>query len=101
MPRKPEPRFSYSGLPETQARCGPRQRLVGHGVVVFAVGPPGNRTTAEVKIRARRSRTASSRSPGASATDLFGRGETWVGEGGCLGARQGGLFRRRRDGGGA
>ena len=74
-----------------------QRRRVGHGAVVFAVGPPGNRTAAEVKIRARRIAARPAAVPRSERDDLFGGGETWVGEGGCLGGRRGGLFRRRRD----
>jgi hypothetical protein len=74
-----------------------RQRYVGHGAVMFAIGPPGRRTAAEVKIGVIRIAARPAAGPQGERDDLFGSGETWVGEGGCLGARQGGLFRRRRD----
>ena len=74
-----------------------QRRRVGHGAVMFAVGPPGNRTAAEVKIRVRRIAARPAASPRGERADLFGCGQTWVGEGGCLGGRHGRLFRRRRD----
>ena len=76
-----------------------RRRRVGQGVVMFAVGPPGNRTAAEVKIRAPRIAVRPAAVLRGERDDLFGGGQAWVGEGGCLGGRRGGLLRRRRDGG--
>src|SRR5262245_1678990 len=72
------------------------RRHVGHGAVCFAVGPPGNQTAAEVKIRVPRIAARPSANLWSERADLFGGG-SWVSEGGCLGARQGGLCRRRRD----
>ena len=74
-----------------------QRRRVGHGAVVFAVGPLGNRTAAEVKIRAPRIAARPAAVTRSERDDFFGGGETWVGEGGCLGGRRGRLFRRRRD----
>jgi hypothetical protein len=73
----------------------PRWR-VGYGAVCFAVGSLGNRTAAEVKIRVPRIAARPAENLWSERADLFGGG-SWIGEGGCLGARQGGLFRRRRD----
>ena len=70
-----------------------QRRRVGHGAVVFAVGPPGNRIAAEAKIRARRIAARPAAGPRGECHDLLDSGEIWVGEGGCLGR----LFRRRRD----
>ena len=74
-----------------------QRRRVGHGAVVFAVGPPGNRIAAEAKIRARRIAARPAAGPRGECHDLLDSGEIWVGEGGCLGGRRGRLFRRRRD----
>ena len=74
-----------------------QRRHVGHGAVMFAVGPLGNRTAAEVKIRVPRIAARPAADLWGERADLFGGGQAWVGEGGCLGARHGGLFRRRRD----
>ena len=62
-----------------------QRRHVGHGAVVFAVGPPGNRTAAEVKIRVPRIAARPAADLGGERADLFGGGQAWVGEGGCLG----------------
>ena len=74
-----------------------QRRHVGHGAVMFAVGPLGNRTAAEVKIRVPRIAARPAAGLWGERADLFGGGQAWVGEGGCLGGRHGGLFRRRRD----
>src|SRR5262245_7106667 len=71
------------------------RRHVGHGAVMFAVGPLGNRTATEVKIRVPRIAARPAANLWGERADLFGGGQAWVGEGGCLGARQGELFRRR------
>jgi hypothetical protein len=64
---------------------------------MVAVGPLGNRTAAEVKIRVPRIAARPAADLWGERTDLFGGSQAWVGGGGCLGARQGGLFRRRFD----
>ena len=74
-----------------------QRRRVGHGAVVFAVGPPGSRTAAEAKIRVPRIAVRPAAGPWGERDDFFGGGQAWVGEGGCLGGRRGRLFRRRRD----
>ena len=74
-----------------------QRRHVGHGAVMFAVGPLGNGTAAEVKIRMPRIAARPAASLWGERADLFGGSQAWVGEGGGLGARQGGLFRRRLD----
>jgi len=80
--------------------AGPR-RQVGHGAVVFTVGPSGNHAAAKMKIGMPKiaARPAATRG---ERDDLFddGGGRAWANEGGCLGAppRRGGLFRRRRGG---
>jgi hypothetical protein len=66
-------------------------------VVVLAVWPLGNWTSAEVEIRVPRIPAGPAAVARAKRDDLFGRGKTWVGEGGSLGARRGRLFRRRLD----
>src|SRR5262249_50220232 len=71
------------------------RRHVGHGAVMFAVGPLGNGTAAEVKIRVSRIAARPAANLWGERADLFGGGQAWVGEVGYLGARQGGLFRRR------
>jgi hypothetical protein len=72
-----------------------RRRRVGHGAVALAIGPRDNRTAAKVEIRASRIAARPAANPRGERTDLFGGGHVWVGEGGCLDGRQGGLFRRR------
>jgi hypothetical protein len=72
-----------------------QRRRVGHGAVMFAIGPPGHRTSAEVKIRVPRIAARPAANLWGERADLFGGSQAWVGEGGCLGVRQGGLFRRR------
>ena len=79
-------------MPAASQRCH-----VGHGAVMFAVGPLGNGTAAEVKIRMPRIAARPAANLWGERADLFGGSQAWVGVGGCLGARQGGLFRRRRD----
>jgi hypothetical protein len=73
-----------------------QRRHVSHGAVMFAVGPLGNRTSAEVKIREPRIAARPAANLWGERADLFGGSQAWVGESGCLGAR-GGLFRRRLD----
>src|SRR5262245_37948580 len=87
---------------ERRPRCGrlpaaSQRRHVGQGAVMFAVGPLGNRTAAEVKIRVPRIAARPAADLWGERADLFGGAQAWVGEGGCLGACQGGLFQRRRD----
>jgi hypothetical protein len=48
-----------------------------------------------VKIRVPRIAARPAANLWGERADLFGGGQAWVGEGGCLGARQGGLFRHR------
>jgi hypothetical protein len=72
-----------------------QRRHVGHGAVMVAVGTLGNRTAAEVKIRVPRIAARPAADLWGERADLVGGGQAWVGEGGYLGARQGGLFRRR------
>jgi hypothetical protein len=72
-----------------------QRRHVGHGAVMFAVGSPGHRTAAEVKIRVPEIAARPAANLWGQRADLFGGGQAGVGEGGCLGARQGGLFRRQ------
>ena len=74
-----------------------QRRHVGHGAVMFAIGPPGHRTSAEVKIMVPRIAARPAANLWGERADLFGGSQAWVGVGGCLGARQGGLFWRRRD----
>src|SRR5262245_31397970 len=69
------------------------RRHVGHGVVMFAVGPLGNWIAAKVKIRVPRVATRPAASIWGERVDLFSSGQAWVGEGG----RQGGRRRRRLD----
>jgi hypothetical protein len=85
-----------SDEPDGGAMSAASQRChVGHGAVMFAVGPLGNRTAAEVKIRTPRIAARPAANLWGERADLFGGSQAWVREGGCLGARQGGLFRRR------
>jgi hypothetical protein len=77
-------------LPATSQR-----RHVGHGAVMRAVGPPGDRTAAKMKLRARRISARPAANVRGQRVDLFGSGQTWAGEGGCLGGRHDGLRRRR------
>jgi hypothetical protein len=87
---------AVEGLPCAGACCerGRRQRHVGHGAVMFAVGPLGNRTAAEVKIGVTRIAAWPAAGLWGKRADLCGGGQAWAGE---LGVRQGGLFRRRLD----
>jgi hypothetical protein len=64
---------------------------------MFAVRLLGNRTAAEVKIGMTGIATWPTASFRGQLTNLLGGGRAWVGEGGALGGRQGGLFRRRLD----
>jgi hypothetical protein len=57
--------------------------------MLFAIGRLGNRTAAEAKLGAPRVAAR-------PAADLWGERADLFGAGGCLGARQGGLFWRRR-----
>jgi hypothetical protein len=89
-----------AGCPRGSPRAMPTARQwrhVGHGAVMFAVGPLGNRTAAEVKIRVARIAARPAAGLWGERADFFGGSQAWVGEGGSLGARQGGLFRRRLD----
>ena len=81
----------------SDAPAASRRRHVGHGAVMFAVGPLGNRTAAEVKIRVPRIAARPAANLWGERADLFGGGQAWVGESDCLGGRRGRLFRRRRD----
>jgi hypothetical protein len=58
-----------------------QRRHVGHGAVSFAVGLPGNRTAAEVKIWAPRIAARPAASLRAERADLFGGAQAWAGEG--------------------
>ena len=72
---------------EAMPAAGPR-RQVGQGAVVFAVRPRDNCTAAEAKISV----------PGVVERPMAGprnKREELFGEGGCLGARRGRLFRCR------
>jgi len=85
-----------SDEPDAGAMSAASQRChVGHGAVMFAVGPLGNGTAAEVKIRMSRIAARPAANLWGERADLFGGSQASVGEGGCLGASQGGLFRRR------
>ena len=77
-------------MPAASQRCH-----VGHGAVMFAVGPLGNGTAAEVKIRMPRIAARPAANLWGERADLFGGSQAWVGVGGCLGGRHDGLFRRR------
>src|SRR5262245_66078057 len=81
----------------SDAPAASQRRHVGHGAVMFAVGPLGNRTAAEVKIRVSRIAARPAANLWGERQDLFSDSRAQVDEGGGLGARQGGLFRRRRD----
>jgi len=74
------------------------RRQVGLGAVTWAVRRPDSRSTAEEKIGAPRIAARPAAAPLAEREDLFGGGQAWVGEGGGLGARRGGLFFWRRRG---
>jgi hypothetical protein len=74
-----------------------QRRHVRHGAVMFAVGPLGNRTAAEVKIGVTRIAAWPATGLWGECANLFGGGQAWAGEGGCFDARRGGLFRCRLD----
>jgi hypothetical protein len=68
---------------------GPRHD-VGHDAVMFAVGRLNDRITAEAKIRMFRIAERPAASVWRERADLFRRRQVWIG------ARRGGLRRRRR-----
>src|SRR5262245_1369274 len=65
------------------------RRLVGHSVVMVAVGRRGNWGAAETKTRVRRVAVRPTAGLWGECDDLLGGGQA------CLGVRQGGLLRRR------
>src|SRR6516165_5532689 len=71
------------------------QRQVGRGVVACTVGPRDDRSTTEAKIVIPRVAVRPTAGVGGERAELFGSRRARAGEGGCLGARQGGLLRRR------
>ena len=81
------PMANRAGCPRGSRRAMPaasQRRHVGHGAVMFAVGPLGNRTAAEVKIRVPRIAARPAANLWGERADLFGGSQAWVGVGGCL-----------------
>jgi len=74
------------------------RRQVRRGAVTSAVRRLSRRIAAEAKIRVLKIAERPAASFRGERADLFGNGNrAWVGEGGCRGARRGGLLRRRLD----
>jgi hypothetical protein len=61
-----------------------RWRHVGRGAVMLAVGPPGNRTAAKVKIRMPRIAARPAADFWDERNNFFGGGRPEIGEGSCL-----------------
>ena len=81
---------------DAMSAASPR-RHIGHGAVMFTVGPLGNWIAAEVKIRVPRVAARPAAGLWSERVDFFGDGQAWISAGGCPGARQGGLVQRRLD----
>jgi len=72
------------------------RRQVRHGTMAVAVRRFNNRIATEAEITVPEVAERPTAGVGAECEDLFGdANRAWVGEGGCLGTRQGGLLRRR------
>ena len=74
------------------------RRQIGQGAVVLAVGRRDNRSAAEMEITVPRVTERPAARPWRERAELFGSRQARVSEGGYLGARRGGLVRRRLGG---
>jgi hypothetical protein len=81
--------IAMSTTDRTEGRTGgepgsaSRPRYIGHGAVLFAVGSPGDRIAAEVKIGVTRIAARPPAGVWDERADFFGDGGAWVGAGGC------------------
>src|SRR5262245_17583398 len=74
------------------------RRQVDQVEVTLAVGSPRNWSTTKIKLlRVLEIPIWITAGIQSERVDFFGNARAWVGEAGCLGACQGGLFRRRLD----